>query len=332
MSMAIAQVLGWEEATTFPGPPDIVGAPPLVPAPLSIVTSCPVLDVNPDQPFTPEGDPGRGVLPGPTWQRWAQGFQFLPELIGPAGGYAWCNDIPMPDMINCDGKVVVSVFEVIEEDIRSESGIKASDARDRVQRGLLAHEAWRVENEWWTGTLNPDNPHLNGANPFYPALLQEGGSSGAALGLATSLGLLEQAIAHSDAGKGIIHCTPYVFNAWATRGGIPFRYDGGSPGNSTHIYTPNGNLVIPGYGYDGSAPADIDANAADLQFQTEQFAYATDMVYLLRGPVTIEPDKQSDMSPDITVFGKVAWRATRPWAIYSNGGLRAAVFVDTTTL
>lgn len=331
--MTIETVLGWETATTFPGPPDIVGAPPLEAAPLSIVTSCPVLDANPDQPFTPEGDPGVGVLGGPTWERWAQGFTFLPELVGPASGYAWCDPTPMNDEINCAGSIVVSVFEAIEEDIRSESGIKASDALARVQRGLLAHEAWRVEHEWWTSSLNPDNPCLNGANPFYPVLQQSGVTdAGIAVGLADSLGLLEQAIARTDAGRGIIHCTPFIFNAWATRGGIPFRYDGGSPGNSTHIYTPNGNLVIPGYGYDGSAPADMDADQPDLSFQLQQWAYATDMVYLLRGKVTTEPNKYQDMSPDLPVFGKVPWRATRPWGIYSNGGLRAAVFVDTTTI
>lgn len=330
--MTVDVVLGWEEATIFPGPPAIVGAPPLIPAPLSIVTSCPIQDSNPPQPFDPDGgSPGVGVLGGPAYERWAQGFQFLPELLGPAAGYGWCSSIPMNDDENCTGPQPVSVFEVVESDIRADSGIKASDAIKRVVRGLLGHESWRVENEWWRGALNPDNAHLNMPNPIYPSTYQ-GDDADAAEGLADSLGLLEEVIAETDAGQGIIHCTPFVFNAWATRGGIPFRYDGGNPGNSAHIYTPNGNLVIPGYGYDGSAPADIDADQPSLRYQRQQWAYATDMVYLLRGVIVTEPNSVSEMSPDMPTFSKVPWRATRPWAIYSNGGCRAAVLVDTTTI
>ena len=144
--------------------------------------------------------------------------------------------------------------------------------------------------------------------------------------------MLEQAIAASDAGLGVIHCTPFVFNAWATRGGIPFRYDGSSPGTSARIYTPNGNLVIPGYGYPGSAPADYPADTSD-QWSKQQWAYATDMVTLLRTKeIIIEPKEYADMAPDIQSFNNIPWRATRPWAIYSNGWLRAAIKVDTTTL
>jgi hypothetical protein len=327
----IEQVLGtgWEDQPVFPGPPDVVGAPTLRPAPLSLVSAVPVFDTAPVANNLPPDDMPPSQLPGPSVQRWVQGFQFLPEEIGPADGYAWCSDVPMPSGRNCLGPSVVSAFEVIELDERSTAGIRGSDAMERVVRGLMAHEAWRVENEWWTGTLNPDNAHLNGVNPFYP-MIEQGGDPYTATGLLNSLGLLEQAIASHDAGMGIIHCTPYVFNAWAMRGGVPFRYDGATPMTSAHIWTPNGNLVVPGYGYDGSAPRDAAA-ILNPQWQTSQWAYATDMVQLLRGPIIREPDTLEHMAPAISTFNSVPWRATRPWAIYSNGALRAAVFVDTTT-
>lgn len=330
--MTIEQVLGtgWEDTPYFPGPPDVVAAPALRAAPLSLLTAVPIFDVAPAANNLPPDDMPPSMLPGPSLQRWAQGFQFLPEEVGPAAGYAWCQDSPMPVGNNCTGKQVVSAFEVVELDERSTAGFKGSDAMERVVRGLLAHEAWRVENEWWTGTLNPDNAHLNAVNPFYPISQQSGGDPYTATGLQNSLGLLEQAIASHDAGMGIIHCTPFVFNAWATRGGIPFRYDGASPMTSSHIWTPNGNLVVPGYGYDGSAPADADT-IDNPQWQTSQWAYATDMVQLLRAPIIREPDTMDEMSPAIQIFNDIPWRATRPWAIYSNGALRAAVFVDTTT-
>jgi hypothetical protein len=337
----IEQVLGWEtiESSGFPGPADIVPAPQPTAAPLSLVTACAasgrVFETDAGVPFDGGYDdvpaPALG-LQGPSVDRWVQGFQFLQELAGPASGYAWCQDAPMGQGNNCYGPSVVSVFEAIYLDERSTAGWKASDALARVQRALQAHEAWRVENEWWTGALNPSNPHLSQAAPFYPVAAQ-GGDPGDASGLQDSLGLLEQSIASHDAGVGMIHCTPFVFNAWATRGGIPFRYDGSTPSTSARIWTPNGNLVIPGYGYDGSGPVDFQTeDNPDMQWATQQWAYATDMVSLLKAPIITEPKEYADMSPDIVIRNNVPWRATRPWAIYSNGWLRAAVLVDTTVL
>ena len=328
----IEQNLGWEDydETLFPGPADVVAAPGLRPAPLSLVSACIVHDVEVRANNMPPDSDRPPPLLGPAYERWVQGFQFLPEEVGPAGGYAWCNTVPMPNENNCPGKAIVNVFLAVELDDRSTAGWKASDARDRVVRALVAHEAWVVENQWWTGAFNEDNAFLAMANPIYPAAFQSGGSAYAAVGLQDSLGLLEQAIAYRDAGVGVIHCTPFVFNAWATRGGIPFRYDGATPGTSTHIWTPNGNLVVPGYGYDGSGPSDAPT-IDNPQWQTSQWAYATDAVELLRGPIQIEPNSLSEMSPAIQEFNDVPWRALRPWAIYSNGGLRAAVLVDTTT-
>ena len=298
----IEQVLGWEsfDPEYFPGPADVVAAPGLRPAPLSLVTACQVYDVGPKANNMP------------------------------ADGYAWCSDVPMPNDPNCPGKAIVNVFLAVELDDRSTAGWAASDAMSRVIRGLQAHEAWVVENQWWTGSYNEANAHLNAADPIYPFAFQSGGSPYTATGLENALSLLEQAIAYRDAGVGVIHCTPFVFNAWAMRGGIPFRYDGGNPGSATKIYTPNGNLVVPGYGYDGSGPADAPS-IDNPQWQKQQWAYVTDMPYLLRGPLQREPDSLSEMSPALPIYNDVPWRAMRPWAIYSNGALRAAVLVDTTT-
>ena len=53
------------------------------------------------------------------------------------------------------------------------------------------------------------------------------------------------------------------------------------------------------------------------------------MIYLLRGPTTILPDSYEEMSPAIVQRNDIVWRAYRPWGIYSNGALRAAVLVNT---
>ena len=139
-------------------------------------------------------------------ERWVGGFRFLPELVGPAGGWAWCATTPMPSGNNCEGVIVVNVFLAIELDQRSTAGYKASDAHDRVIRGLQAHEAWRVENQWWTGNLNPESPHLNGPNALLPVELQ-GGDPTDSVGLQDSLGLLEQAIAYIEDDE-LVEVTP----------------------------------------------------------------------------------------------------------------------------
>lgn len=340
MTVTIEQVLGWESMPTpagVPGPADVVNAPQPRPSPLSLISACQASNALFEVVQHPKGvgdypDPAPTDLQGPDIQRWVQGFQFLRELAGPAAGYAWCQSAPMANEVNCVGPSVVSVFEAIMLDDRSSIGFLASDAVDRVKRALLAHEGWRVENEWWTGALSPSNAHLTQEAPFYPVSEQASVGGDTAVGLQDSLGLLEQAIASHDAGLGVIHCTPFVFNAWATRGGIPFRYDGASPGTSARIWTPNGNLVIPGYGYPGTAPEDFPDDESTQWSQT-QWAYATDMVTLLRTKdIIVEPKEYADMAPDIQQFNNIPWRATRPWAIYSNGWLRAAVRVDTTTL
>lgn len=313
-------------------PDAVIPAQPLPPAPLSLLSSVPILDspgVANNLPPDDQAPPPADLFP--EWQRWVAGFTFLPEEIGPAEGYGiGCPPPEFDTGNNCPGRGAWSTFVAVKRDQRSTAGWKGSDAQARVTRSLLAHEAWIVENEWWTGTLNPNNDHLNAADPFYPAGQQVGGSPSTAVGLQDGLGLLEQAIAAADAGVGVIHLTPFMFNALATRGGIPFRYDGGTnPRMSAHIYTPNGNLVVPGYGYDGSAPAD-QTPIDNPQWQTTQWAYVTDMLWLLRGVITPEPIKMQSQAPQIYQTNDITWFATRPWGIFTNSGLRAAVLIDST--
>jgi hypothetical protein len=325
----IERFVGWEDYYDLPlvGPGAVINAPALTPSPLSLLTSCPVLDAGSypdDLPPESKGKPSTSVFGEPVGERWENGFDFLPEIIGPADGYPTCGEGFTDALRLCPEHGIRAAFLVVMDDTRSTLGYKASDAQQRVQRGLLAHECWRVENQWWTGSIDPTQPHLAAVDPYYPV-------GPAAVGVRESLAALEGAIGEKDAGQGIICCTPFLMNYWASRGGVPFRYDGSpsTPGGARRIWTPNGNLIVPGYGFDGSAPTD-QPTIASPRYAHQQWAFATDMVTLLRGPITVLPDSYEEMSPAIVQTNVITWRARRPWGIFSNGALRAAVLVDTT--
>ena len=100
------------------------------------------------------------------------------------------------------------------------------------------------------GLDRPNQPHLNAVEPYLPI-------GAGAVGVRESLSILEAAIAERDAGVGVIHCSAYLNELL----GFPAcssatTWSSTTPGGARLIWTPNGNLVVPGYGYDGSAPID----------------------------------------------------------------------------
>lgn len=306
-------------------PAAVISAPPLTMPPLSLVSVAVVYDDENVQ--YPEDLPAnvKGISPG-GWGRWVNGFEFLPELAGPASGIVTCNGFEPfdDDTNNCPVVPLVGVFLADYRDIRGSVGWKASDAQERAQRALIAHEPWLIEHELWTGQIT-GNTSLNLTGPYDPA-----GTAAAAVSPRRGLSILEETIAEQDAGMAMIHCTPYLMNYFASYFG--FRYMGPSNQPPTRIWTPNGNLLIPGYGYPGTAPAanGTIVNEHAARYATTQWVYATDPIYLLRGQIDVIPDTVAEMGPDIYTVNKIAWRAVRPWGIYSNGLLRSGVQIDTT--
>lgn len=63
----------------------------------------------------------------------------------------------------------------------------------------------------------------------------------------------------------------------------------------------------------------------------QQWAYATDAIFRLRGDVSHYPNDLRQMSPDVPVDNLAEVRAERPNAFISNQLLRATVLVDTTS-
>lgn len=295
-------------------------------------------------------------------------------------------------------------FEVVAHDTRSTFGLRADSYQARAQRAmraLLAHEAYMAEEEFWTGARVPTNYHLAGS-PDTPLTSPHrtidgwglptaapGTTLGVAVGLKRGMAALNQAIADADAGVGMIHATPYLVELWSST--APGRFSQGQ------LFTINGNIIVPGYGYPGTGPnnartfadgvtntdttlesatagfsyADVGAvvagegivegttivsvtsptevelsdattatatdiavtvtNVARATGERYQWAYATDMVYKLKGAAHTLPHDVNETAPLVNVENTIEVRAERSWALITNQLLRAAVLVDTQT-
>ncbi len=345
------------------------------------------------------------TLVSPLPERWIGGATFIPEptalaeMWAPGGGTTKAQGDLTPTFVGYDP------FVVVYRDERSLFGWGAAEYAARARRGLIAHESYGVEREWWGGYTISSNPHLT-ASPSTPAA----GSAGrtitftnptaapgttldTAVGLAQGLASLDQAIADADCGVGMIHCSPFLLSMWTTRF-QNLREEG-------DVYSVNYNLIVPGYGYESTGPDITSRTVADGVTNTTttvtsataafteddvdqpisggtipagativsitsgtsvvisaaasgsaggvtitiggasrasgnryQWAYATDAVTLVRGPLMeyphVDDGDLTEMSPLTATHNAAAFRAERAWAVLTNGACRSAVLIDTT--
>ena len=135
---------------------------------------------------------------------------------------------------------------------------------ESVRAALLIDRHRQLEHEFWTGTLAQEDGNDN------PYLAKEGTvdelHDGDPTPLAYALADLQQAIADcAPGGRGMIHATVRTVALWQLLGMV--RVDG------TSLVDVFGNLIVPGVGYDGSAPGGV----VDTTGRTA-WAYATGIV------------------------------------------------------
>lgn len=206
--------------------------------------------------------------------RWEMGFQYLPELSNEAGVETVAPYGTTPKRIGSNQTPFAwyDPFTIVGRDARSAFGWPNTDFLSRVgraRRALQAHDSWQVEQEFWAGIQIPTNYHLS-ASPstplVYPGRRQisafpnpdpaPGTVLGTPVPIGVSLAALDQALASSDAGTGMIHATPYMVQLWMKI----FNYIRDSDGK---VYTVNHNLIVPGYGYPGTGPDAASRSVAD---------------------------------------------------------------------
>lgn len=355
--------------------------------------------------------------------RFEKGFTYLPEL-GLSATEVWAPDTRITEAnltpgttntknvgLNTPAFPWYDPFVAIGRDSRSTFGwpspAEMQTRQARAIRALRAHEPWQVEHEFWTGAKVPTNFHLS-CSPNTPTTSPHrtltgnwpnptpasGTVLGTAVGLTQSLAALDQSIADSDGGLGMIHATPFVAQNWAKTFPLIVDHPTG------RMYTVNGNLVVPGYGYPGTGPDQasrqvtdgtttnntanigsatanftgtdigstvtgtgipagayiiavtsstvavlnvnatatgsaltlvIGAGVGSLAGQRYQWAYATEMVFTIRGDIRCYPWDLNQASPSSVSYNALDERAERSWALVTNQLLRAAVLIDTQT-
>lgn len=165
------------------------------------------------------------------------------------------------------------------------------DALKIATNTLAQGESWHVERSFWTGLADGRVvvfPHLAADAEVIDAQsieLQSSASivvTGAAIDVATGLGLLEAALADCYNGVGVIHVPVKLLptlQAW----GLVVAQNG-------KLRTLNGNLVAAGGGYPGTSPSGVAPAAG------EAWMYATGAVFMYRGDVQIPSDKVSSIN------------------------------------
>lgn len=214
-------------------------------------------------------------------QRWEHGFVYLPELDDDS--VMTFTEDEFPAVANPTQGALKAVgpnqnlfawydpFLAVGLDSRSAFGWPNVDMADRVQRAtraLRAYEPTQAAFEYWTGTAVPTNPHLSASPnspqtsphrtlvfPFDNPTAPGGTTLGVAVSLSDSLAKLDQAIADTSSGTGMIHCTPYVAQKWMQV--YPYVKD-----SSGDIRTVNSNIIVPSYGYPGTGP-DQESRSVD---------------------------------------------------------------------
>jgi hypothetical protein len=185
----------------------------------------------------------------------------------------------------------------------------AEDFRRRALAVLNAVESAAVAREFELGETVPLNPLLADANLDVLA-------SGSAVSLNDGLALLEQAIAATHRAGGI-HMPAALAAAYsATDGGNALHAEGGN------LYTINGTLVIPDFGYTGDAPAGEADNGP-----TELWAYATGPVETLRTAQPIIVPEELSQAVD-RLNNTVEYRAERYYIPFWDTALQVGVRID----
>lgn len=242
--------------------------------------------------------------------RWMNGVAVWPYPDELPSGYDPCNQAATTPNVKPDGTnpevVEFSALTVVEPvSCTSRSINDQATYVDRATVALESVEGWRVEREFWTGEILPNNPYLTDNN----ADVLHGGTATSAM---NALAILEEAIAASGR-QGWIHATPATVSVWSSM----FQVYKDGP----RLVTALGTIVVPGAGYDGSAPVGEAAPSA-----VQDWAIATGPVEIRRSNVVVVPGQLSQAM--VTSTNDITFRAERVFVTDWDATLQAAVLVD----
>jgi hypothetical protein len=211
---------------------------------------------------------------------------------------------------------IVVPFLIEAEDTCSSFGWEARDPKGRAMRWLDNGTPQAVEREFFTGNLATANGYPNDflANAATVTDLTPGSVPSVTRGLQ----ILQDALAQNGfGGQGMIHVQPQTAPSLL-----------GSRRNGALLLDIFDNVIIPGVGYTGFGPGNVDPGAGYA------YIYATDLVMVRSQKTgTIFPDSYSE-ALDRGENGEpntVTFRAERFAAAYADWSIHACVKVQLST-
>lgn len=189
---------------------------------------------------------------------WENGYDYQPETCGTGGKFDPCNvgeSLALSNFPDLQPRVVVDPVGIWAGQDCSTLGLQARDLAAIVRRLLEAQTPTLIEDELWTGA---ESIIAAGGDPDVatnPRLAREyDGETGAQeitegpTSIVAALGCLEAALSSCGGiGRGLIHVPVYV---------VPFMFANNLVRAEGPIIVTQsrGHVVVPGAGYDGSAP------------------------------------------------------------------------------
>jgi hypothetical protein len=247
-----------------------------------------------------------------------------------------------------NGSAVVTSTRFTNNDVGATitgTGIPASTTIISVTQGV---QATMSANATATGT-----PTLTVANPNFVQINTNATPVSPQVGFA----LLQEAIAESGVGQGMIHASSYMVERWAESHALllPERGFNGAP----VLQSVNGNVVVAGNGYRGLGPdspqtggtlgayvAQTGQPGQNIAGSPLQWAYATDMIQLIRAAhPQIVPGGDTTQGAQEALMGAiksaakssldrgsntVVFRSNRPYVVEFPGICHAAVCISAT--
>lgn len=210
---------------------------------------------------------------------WWQGFKFNPEGCGEGGvvrvecaGNTDEMDVQTrPPIVEGDPWAVYASNEC-----ETTLGFRQADYEARARRALETTQSFLIAQEIWRGDLTQGPDGL--VNLPLTSLEGDVVTSGGAHPI-DALACLEAGLASALKGRqGMIHVTPQLLTQLV--GAFVVTLNG-----NTYM-SPNGHIIVPDAGYDGSGPG-----ATPVPAGSTQWAYATSMISLrLSNPIDVIPN------------------------------------------
>lgn len=276
-------------STMVYGPPFAIDGPVPVAPPFRLLDTATIL------PFS-----------DPHWQNGVQVYPFpydIPDATTP------CLEGTFRDKGAGDGwdLPIFGPFTIyLPESCSSMSITSQEEFKARAELVLGATESFPAERQLAAGSFVPTNPYIGDANV---TILGAGAESSQ-----EALAFLEDAIGATGR-QGLIHAPPSIITAWA-RDFLVFR-------DGQRLVTPNGTPVVSGDGYIDTKPDGTPALGA-----TEQYAYATGPVQIIRSEVFMTPETVREALDRETNL--ITYRAERTLVANWDTALQAAVLIDRT--